>query len=101
VFGGFNVPLAELVEFKAVLQKGNRFQLPKVVRWRFKLESDQVLKVTLTVVDCFGVWEVFYARMDGSGRITVPKLILQLLQSRVCEGEGLAGVVVEVRLEPV
>ena len=28
VFGGFNVPLTELVEFKAVLQRGNRFQLP-------------------------------------------------------------------------
>jgi hypothetical protein len=69
VFGGFNVPLTELVKFKVVLQKGNRFQLPKVVRWRFKLESDQVLKVTLTVVDSFGVWEVFYARMDKSGRI--------------------------------
>lgn len=95
------MPLTVLVEFKAVLQKGNRFQLPRVVRWGFKLELDQVLKVTLMVVDCFGVWEVFYARMDGSGRITVPKLILQLLQSRVREGEGLAGVVVEVRLEPV
>ena len=101
VFGGFNVPLTELVKFKAVLQRGNRFQLPKVVRWGFKLESDQVLKVTLTVVDSFGVWEVFYARMDRSGRITVPKLTRRLLQSRVCEGQGLAGVVVEVRLEPV
>lgn len=101
VLGGVNVPLTELVKFKVVLQKGNRFQLPKVVRWRFKLESDQVLKVTLTVVNSFGVWEAFYARMDRSGRITVPKLTLGLLQSGAREGQGLAGAVMEVRLEPV
>jgi bifunctional DNA-binding transcriptional regulator/antitoxin component of YhaV-PrlF toxin-antitoxin module len=101
VFGGVNVPLTELVKFKAVLQKGNRIQLPKVVRWRFKLESDQVLKVTLTAMNSFGAWETFYARMDRSGRITVPKLTLRLLQSRAYEEQGLTGAVMEVRLEPV
>jgi hypothetical protein len=35
------LPLTERVEFKAVLQKGNRVQIPKLVRWRFKLETDQ------------------------------------------------------------
>ncbi len=94
------MPLTERVSFKVVLQRGNRFQLPRVVRWRFKLECDQVLKVTLKAADGFGEWETFYARMDRSGRITVPKLTRLLLQGKT-EGEGLAGAVVEVRLEPV
>lgn len=101
VFGGVSVPLTELVKFKAVLQKGNRIQLPKVVRWRFKLESDQVLKVTLMVANSFGAWETFYARMDKSGRITVPKLTRQLLQSSAHGGQSLTEAVMEVRLEPV
>ncbi len=99
--GGVGVPLAELVKFKVVLQRGDRFQLPRVVRWRFKLECDQVLKVTLMVVGGFGVWESFYARMDKSGRITIPKLTRQLLQSGARGEQGLAGAVLEVRLEPV
>jgi len=100
VLGGGFVPLTEFVRFKVVLQRGNRFQLPRVIRWRFRLECDQVFKVTLMVVDGFGVLERFYARMDKSGRVTVPKLTRMLLQSRVCRGRELAGMVVEVRLEP-
>jgi len=76
------VPLTEFVKLKAVPQKGNRVQLPKLVRWRFKFESGQVLKVTLAVANSFGAWETFYARMDKSGRITIPKLTLLLLKNR-------------------
>ena len=42
------MPLTELVNFKTRLQRGNRIQLPKLVRWKYKLEQDQVLKVALT-----------------------------------------------------
>jgi hypothetical protein len=42
------VVLTEKVTFTAVLQKGNRFQVPKVVRWRFKMDTKQVLKVTVS-----------------------------------------------------
>ena len=31
------MPLTERVKFKTVLQKGNRVQLPKLVRWEYKL----------------------------------------------------------------
>jgi bifunctional DNA-binding transcriptional regulator/antitoxin component of YhaV-PrlF toxin-antitoxin module len=94
------VPLTERVDFKAVLQKGNRVQLPKLVRWRFKLETNQVLKVTVTAINVFGGWETFYARMDKSGRITVPKLTLKRLKSRRRDIQSLTGAVFEVRLEP-
>jgi len=96
---GVRVPLTERVEFKAALQKGNRVQLPKLVRWRFKLETDQTLKVSVTAVNVFGGWETFYARMDKSGRITIPKLTLRQLGSRRPD-VNLTGAIMMLRLEP-
>jgi bifunctional DNA-binding transcriptional regulator/antitoxin component of YhaV-PrlF toxin-antitoxin module len=96
--GGEVVPLTGSVSFKAVLQKGNRVQVPKVVRWKFKLEQDQVLKVSVTAQSLYG-WENFYARMDKSGRITIPKLTLKLLRSRA-DKQNLIGAVMEVKIEP-
>jgi len=93
------VPLNERVEFKAVLQKGNRVQLPKLVRRQFKLETDQILKVSVTAVNVFGGWETYYARMDKSGRITIPKLVLKQLGSRRPD-VNLIGAVMMVKLEP-
>ena len=44
--------------------------------------------------------ETFYARMDKSGRITIPKLTLKLLQDRTHEKQSLTGAVMAVTLEP-
>jgi bifunctional DNA-binding transcriptional regulator/antitoxin component of YhaV-PrlF toxin-antitoxin module len=96
--GGEHVPLTESVSFKAVLQKGNRVQVPKLVRWKFKLEQDQVLKVSVTAEPLYG-WEKFYAKMDKSGRITIPKLTLKLLENRA-DKQNLTGAVLEVELCP-
>jgi hypothetical protein len=91
------VVLTEKVTFTAVLQKGNRFQVPKVLRWRFKMDNEQVLKVSVSPVEIIGAKHFFYARMDKSGRITVPRLTRELVRgirdSRV--GYGL-----NVTLEP-
>jgi len=94
------VPLTERMDFKATLQKGNRVQLPKLVRWRFKLETSQVLKVTVTAVNVFGGWETFYGKMDKSGRLTIPKLALKQLQNRRRDLQSLTGTIMEVRIEP-
>jgi hypothetical protein len=64
--GGELVPLTASVSFKAVLQKGKRVQVPKLVRWKYKLEREQVLMVSVTTQRLYG-WENFYARMDKSG----------------------------------
>lgn len=76
------MPLTEAVSFKTRLQKGNRVQAPKPIRWRFKLETSQILKVPVHLVDVRMSWETFYGKMDKSGRITIPKLRLSLLQSK-------------------
>ena len=89
--------LTEKVSFKTVLQRGNRLQVPRLVRWRFKMDSEQVLKVGVTAVDLWTGWQSFYARMGRDGRITIPKLTRELLQG---EKRNLAGYILDVTLEP-
>jgi len=91
------MPLTQKVSFKTVLQNGNRVQVPKVVRWQFKMESEQVLKVTVNALNVWSGWETFYARMGRDGRITLPKLMRELLRGRE---QSLTGYVMEVILEP-
>jgi len=90
------LPLTESVSFKAVLQKGKRVQIPRLIRWEYKMEPDQVLQVTVTTEN----WneEKFIARMSGDGRITIPKLTLDLLKG---DAESLWGDVLEVTLQPL
>jgi hypothetical protein len=91
------VPLTQKVSFKTMLQKGNRVQVPRVVRWQFKLDTEQVLKVTVTAFNVWSGWQTFYARMGRDGRITVPKLQRELLRDRE---QDLTGYVMDVTLEP-
>jgi hypothetical protein len=48
------MPLNEKVKFEAKLQRGNRVQVPTMVRWRFKLESYQILEVTVGLLGAWG-----------------------------------------------
>jgi hypothetical protein len=90
------LPLTEKVEFKTVLQKGNRIQIPRKIRWRFKMEPDQLLKVGVYPINSFSVsYQSFYASMTKDGRITVPRLYRLLLAS-----EENTRYVLSVRLEP-
>jgi len=85
------------VSFKAVLQRGNRVQIPRLFRWQYRMEACQVLRVDVRIARSFG-GERFLARMTKDGRLTIPRLTLKLLQ----EGgeESLEGRVVEVTVEP-
>jgi hypothetical protein len=80
-----------------MLQKGNRVQVPKVVRWQFKMDTEQVLKVSVHAVNVFSGWETFYSRMGRDGRITIPKLQRELLRGKE---QDLTGYVMDVTLEP-
>jgi hypothetical protein len=91
------VPLTQRVSFKTILQKGNRVQVPRVVRWQFKMDMEQVLKVSVTAVNLWSGWQTFYARIGRDGRITVPKLQRELLRGKE---QDLTGYVMEVTLEP-
>ena len=91
------MPLIQKISFKTMLQKGNRVQVPKVVRWQFKMESEQVLKVSVTAINVWGGWQIFYGRMGRDGRITIPKLQRELLRYKE---KSLVGYVMDVTLEP-
>jgi len=69
------MPLTERVNFTTSLQKGNRVQVSKLIRWRFKLESDQTLKVGVNFSDLHMGWKYFYAKMSKDGRLTVPACV--------------------------
>ena len=94
------MPLTECVEFKTVLQKGDRVQVPKLVRWEYKLESTQTLRVSVWATGTIGGWETFYSQMDKRGRITVPRLIQRELLGTAPVLRSLVGEVVHVQSEP-
>jgi hypothetical protein len=50
--------LTTTVAFKATLQKGDRFQIPRPIRWQFKLEPNQVLEVTLNFTGFRGLGDL-------------------------------------------
>jgi hypothetical protein len=88
--------LYEKVAYKTRLQKGNRVQIPRCIRWRYKLETFQILKVTVCAQNCEGLRESFLGQMSKDGRITIPKLTLHILNSEI----PLQGYVMEITLQP-
>ncbi len=73
------MPLTERVEFKAILQRGNRIQTPRMIRWKFKLDSNQALKITVapaqTLISGFIGRETFYASISKDGYIGLLPII--------------------------
>jgi hypothetical protein len=95
--GKDDMPLTQKVTFTAMLQRGKRVQIPKLIRWQFKMEPNQVLKVGVNAINVWTGWQFFYAKMGKDGRILIPKLTLALLRS---ENPNLIGYVMEITLEP-
>jgi bifunctional DNA-binding transcriptional regulator/antitoxin component of YhaV-PrlF toxin-antitoxin module len=91
------LPLNHNVIYKTVLQKRGRLQVPKLIRWKYKLEPTEVLKVTVTVEGALGVRESFLATVHKDGRLVIPKLTMALLK---CNEPSLEGCAMEVTLEP-
>ena len=92
------MPLTIKVSFETVLEKGKRVQIPKLIRWQFKMEQNQVLRVRVSPRHLWGRSECFYARMDKQGRILIPRLTLALMANK--ENPNLEGYVFDVSLEP-
>jgi len=60
------------------------------------MDTEQVLKVSVTAVNLWSGWQTFYTRMGRDGRITVPKLQRELLRDKE---KSLTGYIMEVTLE--
>jgi hypothetical protein len=93
------LPLTEVVTFNTALQRGNRVQVPKLVRWKFKMDTNQVLKVTVHAVSVWGARQTFYAQMSKDGRILLPKLHLEFMHTN--REIDLTGHIIEVTLQPI
>ncbi|HCW06907.1 MAG TPA: hypothetical protein DGG95_06040 [Cytophagales bacterium] len=91
------MPLTEKVTFTAALQSANTLQVPKLIRWQFKLDSNQTLKLGVNFVVLHKGWQFFYKKMCKDGRITLPKLVLSRFMG---EQVNAAGFVLEIMLEP-
>ena len=48
------MPLTVKVNFETVLKKGKRLQIPKLIRWQFKMEQIQVLRVGVSPKRAWG-----------------------------------------------
>jgi len=75
----------------------NRLQVPKLVRGQYKLESSEVLKVTVAIVGTLGIRECFLAKMQKHGQIQIPDLTMALLKR---DKPSLEGFIMGVTLEP-
>ena len=91
------MPLTRRVTFKVQLQNQNRFQIPKMVRWEYKLEPSQPMKITLRVFNVV-FNESFLGKMLPDGRVTVPRIVMVELRRRMPD---LKAESIEVALEPI
>ena len=91
------MPLTEKVTFTTTLQSLNKIQIPKLIRWRFKIDSDQALKIGVNLLSMHMGWQFFYTKMRKDGRITVPNLVLSLMHEE--KGKS-AGSPLDVTIEP-
>jgi bifunctional DNA-binding transcriptional regulator/antitoxin component of YhaV-PrlF toxin-antitoxin module len=63
--------------FVANFEKGNRVQIPRLVRGKHKLDPGETLSVT---VKSDYVYETFYVRLGRDGRIVIPKILVKKLR---------------------
>lgn len=73
------MPLLRDEEFLARLQKGNRVQVPVLIRWKHRLDPGEVLRVRVYSGEAYS-GENFYARLGRDGRFTVPKIVVERLE---------------------
>ena len=73
------MPLDMRVEFTVQLQNQCRIQVPRLVRWQYKLEPSQVLKARV-MLESLGPSQDFLTRMRADGRITIPRRVAVLLK---------------------
>ena len=97
-WGSF-MPLTRQVGFKAVIGKGNRIQVPTLIRWEFKLEPTQLLTVTLRQFN-LATNETFFAKMNKDGRITVPKINTEIIKTQIHKETTLNDYAFEITLSP-
>ena len=91
--------LTKKVYFETVLEKGYRLQIPKLIIWQFKMEQNQVLKVSVSPNGIGASTRVFTPKWINKDSIHIPKLTLAILMANK-ENPNLEGYIFDVTLEP-
>ena len=92
------MPLNDHIPFKARLGKGNRILIPQLLRWQYKMEPGEKLEVIVNLLNVAGTEEVFLRKMGQDGRLTIPKLIMEILEEKA--ERKLSGCILEVVIGP-
>jgi len=90
------MPLARRINFKANLTCG-RVKIPVLYRHHYKLETSQVLKVTVNIEGDWSNREVFLTHMRKDGNLGIPERIRRRLQG---SDSSLEGYCLDVTVEP-
>ena len=93
------MPLTRSVSFKAVIGKGNRIQIPTLIRWEFKLEPTQLLTISVRHFSPL-IQETFFAKMNKDGRITIPKINAEIIKTHLPKETTLNQYAFEIKLSP-
>ncbi len=93
------MPLTHSISFKAAIGKGNRIQIPTIIKWEFKLEPTQLLTINVRLFD-LGIDETFYTKMNKDGRITIPKINTEIIKTQLPKEATLNQYAFEITLKP-
>ena len=58
----------------------NRVQVPRLVRWRHKLEPGEILYVKVENRRSYGT-QTFYVTLSKDGRFTIPDVVMEALEA--------------------
>ena len=88
--------LTRKVSFKSTL-RCERVIIPKLYRWQHKLETSQILKVTINITGLWSNKESYLTRMHKDGHIGIPRTVQARLKR---EEQSLEGCDMDITIEP-
>ena len=71
--------IAKFETFHVRVQKALRLQVPRVLRWKYKLEAGMVFRVQVEKVDTCKS-HTYLTRLQRSGRISIPKIAAEIIE---------------------
>jgi hypothetical protein len=91
------MPITEKITFKTKLTSEYRIKVPKNAIDHYKLETNQLLKITISVSTIWESPQTFLTKIRKDGKIRIPTLIMRIFESKK---PNLEGHIVNVTIEP-
>jgi len=88
--------LNKKINYKTILKSG-RILVPELYRWQYKIESSQVLNVSINLTVDWSNKESFLTKIRKDGYITIPKAVQNRLKIK---GLNLKSCQMDVVIEP-